>query len=625
MKSLSTNLIWAFSLLLASCSVKNDPIIVKFEGITPEYKWSIKELNTKLPQDWSGSEFLTFEINSTTTQRFELRLYDELGIRKLVIHPFQGVWIRASIPLIHFQKMNTEGMDQASIGKTPRPGYWIGFTGSVGSISHIDSLGIAMELPVGNPAIQLRNFKLTMVAGDSILSETPLVDEMGQWIPSDWEGKAKSTDDLRKSWDEEDKSLDAEVAMGSKYGGFKGEKSGATGFFRVEKINDRWWFIDPEGYLFFSNGSCCIEPFSDLSRTEGREYIFTKLPPAELSPSTTSTGRKRNASFYTWNLNRRFGDDWYQGWMTLTARRMSSWGLNTIGNWSDTNLGRSRNIPYIVNLTGWGIQTGLMGMPDVYEPTYAAIVDSAASVQCSQLKDDPYLVGYFIGNEPPWPGREQELAELILHGKTSAMQTAMKQHLLSGDTPERRKEFIYQAYTKFLKIVCSAIKKYDPNHLNLGFRLGGVNPDEIIKASKPFFDVFSINIYDYTAKPEMVQNIYELTGLPLIIGEFHFGVPGRGMAPGLAQTRDMQERAVAYRYYVENAAAHPAIIGTHWFQWIDQPSTGRFDGENYNIGFVDVTDRPYQDMVKASRELFQRLYSVHAGDESPVDKKAIVQ
>ena len=45
----------------------------------------------------------------------------------------------------------------------------------------------------------------------------------------------------------------------SKYGGFKDIKVKATGFFHVEKIDEKWWFVDPEGYLFFSNGSCCID------------------------------------------------------------------------------------------------------------------------------------------------------------------------------------------------------------------------------------------------------------------------------------------------------------------------------------------------------------------------------
>ena len=127
-----------------------------------EKKWAIKGVEFRdIPSDWSSSGFLTFEFNSSTTQRFELNLYDAAGVRSLEILPFQGVWVRASIPLIHFQKMNTEGMDQASIWKTPRPGYWIGFTGAVGPINNIDSLGVAMNLPIGSPTLEIRNLRLT--------------------------------------------------------------------------------------------------------------------------------------------------------------------------------------------------------------------------------------------------------------------------------------------------------------------------------------------------------------------------------------------------------------------------------------------------------------------------------
>jgi len=110
-----------------------------------------------------------------------------------------------------------------------------------------------------------------------------------------------------------------------------------------------------------------------------------------------------------------------------------------------------------------------------------------------------------------------------------------------------------------------------------------------------------------------------------MIGEFHFGVPGRGLAPGLAQTVNQEERGVAYRYYVENAAANPCIIGTHWFQWMDQPATGRNDGENYNIGFVDVTDRPYTGLINSAKETFKRLQMVHSGKETPVSRQAVTQ
>jgi hypothetical protein len=36
------------------------------------------------------------------------------------------------------------------------------------------------------------------------------------------------------------------------------------------------------------------------------------------------------------------------------------------------------------------------------------------AAQCAPRKDDPYLIGYFIGNEPPWPGRESQFVDLVL-------------------------------------------------------------------------------------------------------------------------------------------------------------------------------------------------------------------
>lgn len=624
MRSFFLNLVISFILLLTACSVKNKPVVVKFDGALSEKHWAIKDLNPELSTDWSSFGFLTFEINSSTTQRFDLRLYDAEGIRRLTIQPFQGAWVRASIPLIHFQKRNTKGMDMAAISKTARPGYWIGFSGSVGTINHVDSLGVAMRQPIGSPTLEIRNVRLTMAAEDTILGPNPLVDEFGQWIPADWAGKAKTLDDLKNGWSEEEKTLKSNNFNVSKYGGFLGTKAKATGFFRVEKINNKWWFVDPEGHLFFSTGSTCINARSEFARIQGREYIFTAMPPAELTSPNYDDDRSPNSSFYRWNLYRRFGTDWYQKWMDLTVRRMDSWGINTIGNWSDPTLGGSYRKAYVATLRGWGIETGVMGMPDVYAPDYAGKIDAVAAQQCASRKDDPYLLGYFIGNELPWPNRESELVNLFLAGEETPIQVELKKYLAGGDTPERRKAFIYDTYAKFLSMVNTAIKKHDPNHLNLGIRYGGSPPDDIIKASKGF-DVFSLNIYGYSANSTTLQKIYDFTGLPIIIGEFHFGTPGRGLAPGLAQTSNQEERGVAYRYYVENAAAHPALIGTHWFQWIDQPSTGREDGENYNIGFLDVTDRPYPEMVNAAKDTFIRLLDVHSGKVPPVSRKAITQ
>ncbi len=614
-------------MLAASCSTEQETFVVNFEGSLTEKKWAVSELNPEIPSDWSGFEYLTFDMKSSTTQRFDIILYDAEGTRVLRINPFQGVWVRTSIPLIHFQKRNTRGMDMAEIGKTPRPGCWIQFTGSVGSITQVDSLGILMQHPIGIQTMEIRDVRLTMAAEDSIIGPVPVVDEFGQWIPDEWTGKAKNFEDLKTAWSGEDAALVPGDFKVSKYGGFLDAKTRATGFFRIEKINEKWWFVDPEGYLFFSAGATCITPGWGLARVKGREYIYTALPPVSLNNELPVPEEADvPPAFYMWNISRRFGTDWYNKWMDHTIRRMDSWGLNTIANWSDLALGTVQRKPYVADISGgWGIDAGTMGLPDVYASDYAARVDEAAARQCAPLKKDKYLLGYFIGNEQPWPGREQELANVILSGDDIPMKAALKKYLADGDTKEKRKDFIYKTYTQFIRIVNEAIKKHDPNHLNLGIRFGGHAPDEIIICSKDYFDVFSINVYNYSVDPEMMQKIYDLTGLPIVIGEFHFGTAGRGLSPWLAQVSNLEERGTGYRYYVENAAAHPALIGTHWFQWIDQPNTGRGDGESGLIGFVDVTDRPYGDLVEASKATFRRLYNVHSGKEPPFSRNAKVQ
>ena len=78
---------------------------------------------------------------------------------------------------------------------------------------------------------------------------------------------------------------------------------------------------------------------------------------------------------------------------------------------------------------------------------------------------------------------------------------------------------------------------------------------------------------------------------PVLHSEFHFGTMHRGMfSPGLC------------------ALENPYWVGTHWFQYGSQATTGRGDGENYQIGFVDVCDRPYPKLAEAARAVAETMY-----------------
>jgi hypothetical protein len=119
----------------------------------------------------------------------------------------------------------------------------------------------------------------------------------------------------------------------------------------------------------------------------------------------------------------------------------------------------------------------------------------------------------------------------------------------------------------------------------------------------------------------MVRHFSEISGKPVMIGEFTAGTPGRGLQ-GLFyyvhKVKDHAERGKAYRYYVESCAASPYIIGAHWFQLVDDLPTGRpSDEERMNYGFINVIDLPYPDLVDAAKLTHRRLYDLTFGKVEP--------
>ncbi len=91
---------------------------------------------------------------------------------------------------------------------------------------------------------------------------------------------------------------------------------------------------------------------------------------------------------------------------------------------------------------------------------------------------------------------------------------------------------------------------------------------------------------------------------PLLVTEFHFGSRDRGpFWGGMQEVWVEEQRGPAYAHYLERALAEPSIVGLHWFQYLDQPVTGRLlDGENGHLGLVAITDRPWQGFVEAVRQ-----------------------
>jgi len=517
----------------------------------------------------------------------------------------------------------------------------------------VDSLGFRMHCPVGgDQSIELRRVWLSVEdPGDAYLGVKPAVDQFGQWNLGEFEGKVHSPEELQAEWAKEDAAIETfkkEAPVRSQYGGLLKYTTKASGFFRVEKIEGKWWFVDPEGYLFLSLGANGTSPNTggNMNPPKG---AYTMTPPEGFK--SLSRGRRGGEQVVEttpaltgqWNLFRRYGgDSTVAKAEQKVVERMDYWGMNTMGSWSGL---RANPRPYMT-YTRAGGTTNIFGLVDIYVPGFKERVEESIQANLERSKGDKMLIGYFIGNEPSFCNQENRLAELIMEANDTI---PLKQAYLAyigkhgGASSENNKAFAYVTFREYVGIICSATRKYDSNHLILGIRFGrGVPAKEVLSISKEYFDVYSFNDYGMNPMEEnnvnygtmtveapiassatrnIFDEIYKATGLPMIIGEYHFGTTDRGLGESLVRVNSQEERGIAFRNYSDKAFSHPALIGLSWFQWNDQELFGRGDGENYNIGLVDITDRPYPHMVEAIRSVARDCYEIHRGTRPPYFKQ----
>ena len=481
-----------------------------------------------------------------------------------------------------------------------------------------------------------------------------LVDELGQWVGRDWPGKAEDAEALVSQLRAAASARVPEpLPQRDRYGGSTDVTFEGTGFFRTHHDGRRWWLVDPDGGAFWSAGVDCVG-MDGWCPVAGNEALCRWLPSRE--GEYAEAWRDGQFAWPVANLIRAFGPHWRDSWAALTRRSLAEFGFNTIGNWSDNAFARQSELPYVLPLANFPTtaQTVFRDFPDVFAPEYAENAQTFA-LQLVEYRDDPYLIGYFLRNEPLWAFGAFHLAEeLLAHDPTRAPHSrrALVDHLhdryvSNADfcaawddlvaTPESLMAFqmadrtvlnaraaadladfsrrMVDAYVRIPSAACRAV---DTNHLNLGMRWAWIASDDLLAGSDAC-DVFSLNCYDFRISAETVERAARASGRPVLIGEFHFGSIDRGLlSGGLRGVLTQRDRGQAYRYFVEQAAALPDVIGAHYFQWNDQPFLGRFDGENWQIGLVDVCHAPYPEFAAAARQTHQGVYDVAVGSNPPL-------
>ena len=425
-------------------------------------------------------------------------------------------------------------------------------------------------------------------------------DENKQIHYSEWRKYPAQTIDLLKGF-----ALTKEITT-DQYGGDLSQTLPSTGFFRTEKIKDRWWVIDPLGHPMLVNAINSLR--------------------AGKSPDNINS------------LERKYGSE--QNWISETVKMLKENGFNVAGSWVDTGLIIKYNqygaasFPYTTQLN---ILAGFASMKKKADKSRKSnsvisfILDDEFASYCETFavklgghKDDPNLLGHFSDNELPFTHTEfNELLNIPDHTDKCylAVQGWMKEKGVneSSITKEQKEAFMGWLAGKYYAVVGSAIKKYDPNHLYIGSRLhsSAKNNESIFKAAAPFVDIISINYYGYwQPQTEHIQHWATWSNKPFFITEFYTKAEETGMsnmsgAGWIVHTQ--KDRGIHYQNFCLELLKAKNCVGWHWFKYQDNDpndATADVSNKDSNKGLVNTQYEVYKDLSEMMKQINQQKYQL---------------
>jgi len=173
------------------------------------------------------------------------------------------------------------------------------------------------------------------------------------------------------------------------------------------------------------------------------------------------------------------------------------------------------------------------------------------------------------------------------------------------------RRFLALAAERYYSIVREIIRKHDQRALILGDRYQSFYYPEVARAAARHVDAVSCNLNagwnDGTFARFHLETLRALTGRPVFVSEFYLAArenrSGNQNKPGFPVVDTQRERVAGFRRTLELLLRTPYVVGADWFQYYDEPTHGRADGENYNFGLVDIHNQPYEALVAAAASL----------------------
>lgn len=400
----------------------------------------------------------------------------------------------------------------------------------------------------------------------------------------------------------------------------------AKGFYNLTNQQDKWWLVNPEGKPFYSLGINNIQPEDSSAKKGAKRY----------------SAYERGESLL--------------GWSKTTLNMVKQMGYNTVGSWSTEYL-RHKGFAH-VELIGDNWFEGKK-LYDIFTTGFDSKLKDIVDNLCAPNKNDPDLLGYFIGNDLAWygdfpwyNGHESYLFDIYFNlpskapGKVRTMKF-LNDYFRTVDNVNKvwplkvesieditnitidlnrvseinklRLAFVDMLSGTYYKKVTEAIRKSDPNHLVFSDRLANSVPEPVLRNAGKYCDAIAVNYYRKKEGLDIpfLSALYAIARKPVLIAEFTFNADdntsGLGNMNGpFMHVKDQKARADSYKAYTLSFSGLPFIIGSHWFQFFDDPQGGRyFDLQECNYGIIDIYGKPYKQLMQAMKEMNPRCLDIH--------------
>ncbi|MEO8605356.1 MAG: hypothetical protein ABI629_22495 [bacterium] len=442
------------------------------------------------------------------------------------------------------------------------------------------------------------------------------------------------------------------------WGGWRGVSSTASGRFRTEQIDGVWWLITPDGHGFFSVGVDHLRPGGDYSPALDRAPYYDNIIAKYGSETGWAAATLPRLQSLGVNTIGAFSEpQWFPNAIAYTVRLgLSSYAPEVPGVPTPLVARITRDYFDAAFANGVNANIATQAGPCAADPWCIGIfTDNELGLNQSLAQVWPYLDAYLIlpAGAAGKLAAQQFLAARYgndvaafnavwgtglgsfddLQGLT-ALSPAPAGPLMrpTGSAAQiaDRRAFDAAVAARFYQVTHDALRALSPAVLILGSRLLILSTrPEVLEAIAPYVDVMTVNYYEiadsililapdypgdygipFARLFDDLDTMYRLTGKPFLIGEFSYRAADAGLPntlpPFFPTLATQADRAQALGNYLRRVVARPYLVGAHWFQYMDQPAEGRFDGENQNFGLVDIHD----DLWPA---LTDRLRSVASG------------